>query len=561
MKRIFVFMTMVTMMATGSMKAQTARYDIVPLPRTIALQQAPGFVLSEKTAIVYADGLEKEARFLSEYVQEMTQMKLGVRPFAKKSDTRGNIMLSIAVPDKKKVAEPNEEAYTIDVTAKGVAISGQTAAAVFRGVQTLRKSLPIVKNCCKKAQSDCKKEVETAQVVLPAVKIADEPRFGYRGMHLDCSRHFFPVEFVKRYIDLIALHGMNKFHWHITDDQGWRFESKKYPKLTSIGGWRSGTVVGRNSGIDDGIRHGGFYTQEECREIVRYAADRHITVIPEIDMPGHMVAALAAYPEFGCTGGPYEVEHTWGVFADVLCPGKEQTFKFVEDVLSEIIDVFPSEYIHIGGDECPRDRWKKCPLCQQRIKDEGIKGEGKQTAEDHLQGYFTKRVEKFLHAKGKRLIGWDELLGCDVDVTSTIMSWRGAEPGAKAAKLGHDVIMTPNSPMYFDHYQTDKTNNEPLSIGGNSPTAKVYAFEPVAADLTPEEAKHILGVQANVWTEYIYSTQHVEYQILPRMAALAEVQWLQPDQKDFDAFKERVTRLKAIYDLNQWRVAQHLFKK
>lgn len=549
MKRIFVFMTMVTMMATGSMKAQTARYDIVPLPRSIVQQHAPGFVLGEKTAIVYADGLEKEARFLSDYVAEMTQMKLVVRPFAKKSDARGNILLSIAVPDKKKVVvEPNEEAYTLTVTAKGVAISGQTAAAVFRGVQTLRKSLPIVKE-------------SGSQIALPAVVIQDEPRFAYRGMHLDCSRHYFPVEFVKRFIDLIALHGMNKFHWHITDDQGWRFESKKYPKLTSIGGWRSGTVVGRNSGIDDGIRHGGFYTQEECRDIVRYAADRHITIIPEIDMPGHMVAALAAYPEYGCTGGPYEVEHTWGVFADVLCPGKEQTFKFVEDVLSEVIDVFPSEYIHIGGDECPRDRWKTCDLCQQRIKNEGIKGEGKQTAEDHLQGYFTKRVEKFLHTKGKRLIGWDELLGCDVDVTSTIMSWRGAEPGAKAAKLGHDVIMTPNSPMYFDHYQTDKTNNEPLSIGGNSPTAKVYAFEPVAADLTPEEAKHILGVQANVWTEYIYSTQHVEYQILPRMAALAEVQWLQPDQKDFDAFKERVTRLKAIYDLNQWRVAQHLFKK
>ena len=549
MKRIFVFMTMVTMMATGSMKAQTARYDIVPLPRSIVQQHAPGFVLGEKTAIVYADGLEKEARFLSDYVAEMTQMKLAVRPFAKKSDARGNILLSIAVPNKKKVVvEPNEEAYTLTVTAKGVAISGQTAAAVFRGVQTLRKSLPIVKE-------------SGSQIALPAVVIQDEPRFAYRGMHLDCSRHFFPVEFVKRFIDLIALHGMNKFHWHITDDQGWRFESKKYPKLTSIGGWRSGTVVGRNSGIDDGIRHGGFYTQEECRDIVRYAADRHITIIPEIDMPGHMVAALAAYPEYGCTGGPYEVEHTWGVFADVLCPGKEQTFKFVEDVLSEVIDVFPSEYIHIGGDECPRDRWKTCDLCQQRIKNAGIKGEGKQTAEDHLQGYFTKRVEKFLHTKGKRLIGWDELLGCDVDVTSTIMSWRGAEPGAKAAKLGHDVIMTPNSPMYFDHYQTDKTNNEPLSIGGNSPVAKVYAFEPVAADLTPEEAKHILGVQANVWTEYIYSTQHVEYQILPRMAALAEVQWLQPDQKDFDAFKERVTRLKAIYDLNQWRVAQHLFKK
>ena len=550
MKKIFVLISVMTMFLTTSVQAQTARYDIVPLPRNIALQQAPGFVLSEKTAIVYADGLAREAQFLKEYVEEMTQLQLSVRPYAKKGDAKGNIVLSIAAPAKKKpLVEPNEEAYTLTVSAKGVQLSGQTTAAVFRGIQTLRKSLPVVRDS----------EAAT-QVALPAVVIQDEPRFAYRGMHLDCSRHFFPIDFVKKYIDLIALHGMNKFHWHLTDDQGWRFEVKKYPKLTTIGGWRTGTVVGRNTPIDDGIRHGGFYTQEECRDIVRYAAERHITVIPEIDMPGHMVAALAAYPEFGCTGGPYEVEHKWGVFADVLCPGKEQTFRFVEDVLAEVIDVFPSEYIHIGGDECPRDRWKKCELCQKRIQQEGLQAEGKQSAEDHLQGYFTKRVEQFLHTKGKRLIGWDELLGCNVDNTSTIMSWRGAEPGAKAAKLGHDVIMTPNKPMYFDHYQTDKRDGEPLSIGGNSPSEAVYAFEPVAADLSPEEAKHILGVQANVWAEYIYSTQHVEYQILPRMAALAEVQWLQPEQKNFEAFRERATRLKALYDLHRWVVAPHLFK-
>ena len=550
MKKIFVLISVMTMFLTTSVQAQTARYDIVPLPRNIALQQAPGFVLSEKTAIVYADGLAREAQFLKEYVEEMTQLQLSVRPYAKKSDAKGNIVLSIAAPAKKKpLVKPNEEAYTLTVSAKGVQLSGQTTAAVFRGIQTLRKSLPVVRDS----------EAAT-QVALPAVVIQDEPRFAYRGMHLDCSRHFFPIDFVKKYIDLIALHGMNKFHWHLTDDQGWRFEVKKYPKLTTIGGWRTGTVVGRNTPIDDGIRHGGFYTQEECRDIVRYAAERHITVIPEIDMPGHMVAALAAYPEFGCTGGPYEVEHKWGVFADVLCPGKEQTFRFVEDVLAEVIDVFPSEYIHIGGDECPRDRWKKCELCQKRIQQEGLQAEGKQSAEDHLQGYFTKRVEQFLHTKGKRLIGWDELLGCNVDNTSTIMSWRGAEPGAKAAKLGHDVIMTPNKPMYFDHYQTDKRDGEPLSIGGNSPSEAVYAFEPVAADLSPEEAKHILGVQANVWAEYIYSTQHVEYQILPRMAALAEVQWLQPEQKNFEAFRERATRLKALYDLHRWVVAPHLFR-
>ena len=419
---------------------------------------------------------------------------------------------------------------------------------MFRGIQTLRKSLPVL---AEKPQA----------VSLPAVTIVDEPRFGYRGMHLDCARHFFPLEFVKEYIDLIALHGMNRFHWHITEDQGWRIEIKKYPQLTTKGAWRSGTVIGRNSGLDDGQRHGGFYTQEQCREIVKYAADRFITVIPEIDMPGHMLAALAAYPELGCTGGPYEVEHTWGVFPDVLCPGKEQVFQFVEGVLSEVIDIFPSEYIHIGGDESPRDRWKECPLCQQRIKDEGIKAEGRQSAEDRLQGYFTKRVEKFLHSKGKRLIGWDELLSCNVDATSTIMSWRGAEPGAQAAKQGHDVIMTPNKPMYFDHYQTDKTWNEPLSIGGCETVQEVYAFEPIAADLSADEARHILGVQANLWTEYIAAKQQAEYQVLPRMAALAEVQWMQPASKDYDAFLARLKRLKVIYDLHHWAVAPHVFQQ
>ena len=547
------FIACLLMLLTGTnAQAQVANYDVVPLPKSVNLLQVPGFVLNDDVRIVYATGnadMERNARFLSDYVKEMTGITLTSQPLVKKNDIRGNIMLALATTPKgkKKVTtEPNPEAYTINVTAKGVTITGQTPAAVFLGIQTLRKSLPIVKD-------------NPQAVSLPAVVIQDEPRFAYRGMHLDCSRHFYPVEFVKEYIDLIALHGMNKFHWHITDDQGWRFESKKYPKLTTIGAWRSGTIVGRNSIVDDGLRYGGFYTQEECREIVKYAADRFITIIPEIDMPGHMVAALAAYPELGCTGGPYEVEHHWGVFPDVLCPGKEQVFKFVEDIFDEVISIFPSEYIHIGGDECPRDRWKECPKCQQRIKDEGIHAEGQQSAEDRLQGYFTKRVEKYLHKKGKKLIGWDELLGCDIDTTATIMSWTGAEPGARGAKLGHDVIMTPNSPMYFDHYQTDKTWNEPLAIGGHSPSEKVYAFEPVAPDLTPDQAKHILGVQANVWCEYISTPKWVEYMVLPRMAALAEVQWLQPDQKDFDAFKQRVTRLKGIYDLHGWTVAQHLF--
>ena len=522
--------------------AASADYNVVPRPQTITLAKGGEYLLDGTKLVVYpADNadMERNARFLVDYIKEMTQINVS-SAVQNKKNVKGNISLSL----NQKIANP--EGYTITVDKKGVNIAGATAAAVFRGIQTLRKSLPIVKG--------------EASVALPFVNISDAPRFAYRGMHLDCARHFFPLEVVKDYIDMIALHGMNKFHWHLTEDQGWRIEIKKWPKLTTVGAWRSGTVISRNTPIEDGIRHGGFYTQEECREIVKYAADRYITVIPEIDMPGHMLGALAAYPELGCTGGPYEVQRRWGVFADILCAGKEKTFQFVQDVLDELISIFPSEYIHIGGDESPRSRWKECPLCQKRIQDEGIKAENGQSKEDRLQGYFTKRVEKYLASKGKKIIGWDELLGCDVDQSATIMSWTGAEPGAKGAKLGHDVIMTPNGVMYFDYYQTKQTWNEPLSIGGCSTVEDVYQFEPVAADLTPEQAQHILGVQANLWGEYIAYPSQIQYQVLPRMAALAEVQWMQPQDKNFDEFKARVTRLCEIYRLHHWAVAPHLWR-
>ena len=542
MRKLTVSFFMLALLCMTSAFAQTADYNVVPRPQTITLAKAGTFLLDATKLVIYPAGntdMERNAKFLAEYIKEMTQINVATAVQDKKNK-KGNISLAI----NPKIT--HEEGYTITVDKNGVTIAGATAAAVFRGIQTLRKSLPIVKD-------------ETS-VSLPFVAIADEPRFAYRGMHLDCARHFFPLQVVKDYIDMIALHGMNKFHWHITEDQGWRIEIKKWPRLTTVGAWRSGTVIGRNSPIDDGIRHGGFYTQDECREIVRYAADRYITVIPEIDMPGHMLGALAAYPELGCTGGPYEVEHHWGVFADILCAGKEKTFQFVQDVLDEVIDIFPSEYIHIGGDESPRSRWKACPLCQKRIQEEGIKEGNGQSKEDRLQGYFTKRVEKYLTSKGKRIIGWDELLGCDVEKSATIMSWRGADPGAESAKQGHDVIMTPNAYLYFDYYQTKDTWNEPLGIGGFVPVEKVYEFEPVAKDLTPEQAKHILGVQANLWGEYIAYPSHIQYMVLPRMAALAEVQWMQPENKNFDEFKERVTRLREIYRLHHWAVAPHLWK-
>lgn len=548
MKKLYFSLCMFFLLSMGTVMAQVANYDVVPLPKTINLSSAAGFNLNETVSIIYPEGnadMERNAHFLSDYVNEMTQLRLGLRPMGAKEKVKkvgqGNILIALDA----QISNP--EGYTIQVTDKGVVISGKTPAGVFLAIQTLRKSLPVL-------------QTKPQAITLPAVSIVDEPRYAYRGMHLDCGRHFFSVDFIKEYIDLIALHGMNRFHWHLTEDQGWRIEIKKYPRLTEVGAWRSGTTVGRNSGIDDGVPHGGFYSQDECRDIVKYAADRYITIIPEIDMPGHMLSALAAYPELGCTGGPYEVPHTWGVFDDVLCPGKEETFNFVENVLNELIAIFPSEYIHIGGDESPRSRWAACPLCQQRIQQEGLVAKGNRSKEDLLQGYFTQRVEKFLNSKGKHLIGWDELLSCDVNLTSTIMSWRGAEPGAQAAKLGHDVIMTPNHPMYFDHYQTDKTHNEPLSIGGNETVEDVYAFEPVAADLSADEARHILGVQANLWTEYVAYPHHAEYQVLPRMAALAEVQWLQPESKDYNAFLNRLKRLKNIYDLHHWTVAQHVFK-
>ncbi len=529
---ISLLVAIVAMAATA--QGNKADYRVVPLPDRIDGIKGADFRLTEQSLVNYPAGdrnMERNAAMLSQYVEEMTGMHLSTRPTVNMKDRTGNISLII---DPKM---NGDEAYSILVTPKGVEISGRTAAGVFFGIQTLRKSLP----------------VGTAQAInLPAAQLVSNPRFGYRGMHLDCSRHFFPVATVKRYLDIMALHGMNRLHWHLTDDQGWRVEIKKYPRLAEVGGWRNGTTLGHNSPVNDGIRYGGYYTQEEIRDIVHYAADRYITIIPEIDMPGHMLGALAAYPELGCTGGPYEVWGKWGVTDDILCVGKDHTLQFVKDVLDEVMQLFPGEYIHIGGDESPRVRWQECPLCQQRIRDLGIKSVGKKSAEALLQGWFTTQIQDYLAAHGRRIIGWDELLGCDVDPSATIMSWRGAEPGAEGAKLGHDVVMTPVGPLYFDYYQTSNTWNEPTAFGGCNTLKKVYNFEPVAEDLPADKRHHILGAQANLWTEYVTCEPQVQYQVLPRMAALAEVQWIQPEAKDYQDFKTRLTRLVDIYKLYQW---------
>ena len=533
-RHFIIGLAMAVIAITASAQEGKADYRVIPLPSEINGIKGTDFKLTERCIVNYPTAnrdMERNAALLSQYVEELTGMHLSTRPTLTPKDRAGNITLLL------NPKMDNDEAYSILVTPTGIEVSGKTPAGVFYGIQVLRKSLPTG---------------EATTIHLPAAQIASSPRFGYRGMHLDCSRHFFGVETVKRYLDIMALHGMNRLHWHLTDDQGWRVEIKKYPRLAEVGGWRNGTTLGHNSPVNDGIRYGGYYTQDEIRDIVRYAADRYITIIPEIDMPGHMLGALAAYPELGCTGGPYEVWGLWGVTDDILCVGKDHTLQFVKDVLDEVTELFPGQYIHIGGDESPRVRWEQCPLCQQRIEQLGIQVKGKQSAEALLQGWFTTQVQHYLAGKGKRIIGWDELLGCDVDTTATIMSWRGAEPGAKGATLGHDVIMTPVGPLYFDYYQTSKTWNEPPAFGGCNTLKKVYDFEPVAADLPADKRHHILGAQANVWTEYITCESQIQYQVLPRMAALAEVQWIQPQDKDYQDFKTRLPHLVDIYKRYGW---------
>ena len=419
------------------------------------------------------------------------------------------------------------EEYSIDITKKNCVVKASGKNGFLYAIQTLKQLTdPAV-------YSD---EIDPAQkFMFPAVSIKDKPRFAYRGMHLDCARHFFSVEEVKKYLDVMAMYKLNRLHWHLTEDQGWRIEIKKYPKLTQIGAFRNGTMVGKDFSSNDGVRYGGYYTQDQIREVVAYAESLGIVIIPEIDLPGHMLGALAAYPELGCTGGPYEVWTKWGVSDQVMCPGKENMFTFLEDVFTELMELFPSEYIHIGGDECPKTEWEKCPACQARIKALGIKGDSKHTAEQYLQSYVTARVQKFLNDHGRKIIGWDEVLEGELAPGATVMSWRGVQGGIQASAMGFDVIMTPNTYCYFDYYQSEDQKQEPLAIGGNLPIEKVYGYEPFEG-LNAEQQKHILGVQANLWTEYIGTNEYLEYMLLPRMCALSEIQWCDPKAKNFERF-------------------------
>lgn len=525
--------------ACSEKRTLNSDYEIIPKPLDVNCKGDASFLLKDGVAVIYPENNQKmqdNAEFLVDYVEKQTGVKL---------TSHAGMPVDGAICLTLDLSDDNAEAYKLIVNDKRVCISGASEAGVFYGIQTLRKSLPVAQDI---------------NVNLSAVEIYDKPRFAYRGAMLDVARHFYTVDEVKTFIDMLALHNINRFHWHLTDDQGWRIEIKKYPKLMSVASERKETVVGRwYSGIYDGKPYGGYYTQDELRDVIDYAAKRHITIIPEVDLPGHMQAALTAYPELGCTGGPYEVRTIWGVSQDVLCVGNDFTLQFVKDVLSEVADIFPSEYIHIGGDECPKVRWEKCPKCQERIKSLGLKSAAKHTKEQRLQSYMIQEAAKYLKEKGKRIIGWTEILEGGLVPDATLMSWIGESGGIEAAHQHHDVIMTPNTYLYFDYYQSKKVEDEPLAIGGYLPIEKTYNYEPMPKELTKEEQQYIKGVQANLWTEYIPVFSQVQYMVLPRLGAAAEVQWTDPSKKDYKDFLRRVPHLVAVYDCYGWNYATHVY--
>ena len=546
----------IPLFVTAGSPVQAPPPSIVPWPADVRLHSGE-FVLDAETRVVVSDPSVVELRRLAAYltrpIREATGLPLelvsitGPRPpnTILLTVDRDSATGGVAQPDGSNAYE-RDESYRLQVDPDGVTLSAATAAGIFYGIQTLRQLLPPAATRIVGGGSGVNSlaDADRPSWTMPALEIRDAPRFRYRGMHLDVGRHFFPVSFIKRYIDLLAMYKLNTFHWHLTEDQGWRIEIEEYPLLTEIGSCRAETMVGKNFDpfVGDGTPYCGFYTQDEIRDVVAYAAERYVNVIPEIEMPGHSLAALAAYPELACTDGPFEVGTRWGVFDDIYCP-TEETFGFLEDVLTEVMALFPSPYIHIGGDEAPKTRWEESRAAQDVIAREGL-------ADEHeLQSYFIRRIEAFLNASGRRLIGWDEILEGGLAPQATVMSWRGTVGGIEAAKEGHDVIMTPYSHVYFDYYQGDR-RFEPLAIGGFSPLRKVYAFEPVPAELSADEAAYIIGGQANVWTEYMKTAPHIEYMALPRMLALAEVLWSPAEARDWDGFVARLPgqfeRLEAL---------------
>lgn len=508
--------------------------DICIVPKPLSITDGEGsFAISSATRIsIGDDSLRRPAEMFAEDMS----MELGGRMTVSDRKSRRSISLNL------DQAMESEE-YRLEVGRNGISVCGGSEKGVFYALQSLKQLI-----ICASPTN--------GRAVLQAATIIDKPRFAYRGAMLDVCRHKFTTDEVKRYIDILALHKINTFHWHLTDDQGWRIEIKRYPELTQTGAMRKQTLVGRyrTSKEYDGTPYGGYFTQDEIRDVVKYAAERYITVIPEIEMPGHAVAALATYPKLGCTGGPYEVRTTWGISEDVFCAGSEETFEFIENVLTEVLELFPSEYIHIGGDECPKVRWKACPKCQRRISEEGLANE------TELQSYFMKRIERWLNGHGRKIIGWDEILQGGITRSATIMSWRGTKGGIAAAALGNRVIMSPNTYCYIDYYQTEgrEAAGEPLANGRRSVTMeKLYSFEPLEG-LTEEQGGFIAGVQVNLWTEYIKTFDHAQRMLLPRLAALSEVGW-SDRTRDLDDFRRRMRSLRRVYDREGYVYSTYFF--
>ncbi len=516
------FLTIACLFLAQQVFSQTL--NVIPAPYQATVKQGT-FTITPGTKIVVATPYgAPSAAFLNKYLKEYYGFSLPVIQGKQNQEVTNAIMLNF---DKMDLSKPG--GYDLEIDADKAYIGSDNGPGTFYGVQTLIQLLPTEKS---------------TSLAVQQCSVEDSARFAYRGLMLDCGRHFFSVDFIKQYIDFIAMHKMNTFHWHLTEDQGWRIEIKKYPKLTQIGSCRNGTAIGHNQG-NDSTKYCGYYTQAQIKEIVKYAADRYVTIIPEIEMPGHGKAALASYPYLGCTKGPYLTGQKWGVEEDVYCAGNDSTYTFLENVLDEVIALFPSKYIHVGGDECPKVRWKTCPVCQKRIKDLGLKDE------HALQSYFVQRIEKYLNSKGRQIIGWDEILEGGLAPNATVMSWRGEKGGIDAAKQHHSVIMTPTTYVYLDYTQSKKEDS--LTIGGYLPLETVYNYEPVPAVLSADEEKYITGAQANVWTEYMANEKKVEYMIFPRVSALSEVLWSAKGSKNWEGFQQRLQTQYKRYAL--WNVA------
>ena len=520
--------------AVFAVPAVVVAQQVVPQPVKLTARQGR-FTITPKTVISTDRASAAIGHQLARYLEPATGIPLRVRSGAA-APAR-----SISLRLDRTLARLGDEGYLLDVRADGVTARAHSAPGLFYAVQTIRQLLP--------AHIFREAAVASVDWSMPAVSIEDYPRFKWRGGHLDAGRHFMPKEFVKKYIDLLALHKMNVFHWHLTEDQGWRLEIKQYPKLTEIGAWRRETLVGRPRKTDrtfDGKRHGGFYTQDDAREIVAYAKARFVEVVPEIEMPGHAMAAIASYPELGVNSEPVEVATSWGVFSDIL-NAEPSTITFMQNVLDEVIKIFPGRYVHVGGDEAEKSKWKASDRIQARIKQLGLKDE------HELQSWFIRQMDGFLVARKRRLVGWDEILEGGLAENAVVMSWRGTKGGIAAARAGHDVIMAPTSHTYMDYYQSKDEAQEPLAIGGFLPLETVYGFEPIPAELEPQFAKHVLGAQGQLWTEYMPNPKHVEYMAFPRMSALAEVVWTPKERKDYANFLERLAphlqRLRAL-DVN-----------